>query len=72
MAHYMVHNLANELDTHDKRFMFLKIFFPEFLGLVNLEGSPKEVAFRLVDFFLKQDILHDLEDKFNRTFVIIR
>lgn len=53
MAHYMVHKIENVLDTRDKRYMFLKLLFPNELPMINLEGTPRETAFNIVDRFIK-------------------
>jgi len=66
--HYMVKEIAKELNTHDKRYMFLKIFFPRLVSRINLEGSSDNVAYFMVDEFIKQNMIQELEDKFHTTF----
>ena len=68
MAHYMVHKIENQLDTRDKRFMFLKILFPDDLPMINIEGSPRETAINIVDRFIKNDSICEFEKQFFKHF----
>ena len=52
--------LKIHLDTRDKRFMFLKILFPEFTSTINLEGSSSTAAFNIFNEFKKQQMLGSL------------
>jgi hypothetical protein len=64
----MVHKIEKELDTRDKRYMFLKLLFPEELPMINLEGSPREAALNIVDRFIKNDLICDFEKEFFKHF----
>lgn len=68
MAHYMIHNLEEVLNTTDKRYIFLKIFFPHSLPFINIEGSPRETSLRIVEWFIENDLIFKLEDKFFKYF----
>jgi hypothetical protein len=68
MAHYMVHKIEKNLDTRDKRYMFLKLLFPEELPMINIEGSPRETAMNIVDRFIKNDLICDFEEIFFKHF----
>jgi hypothetical protein len=68
MAHYMVHEIEKTLDTRDKRYMFIKLLFPDELPLINLEGTPRETALNIVDRFIKNDLICDLEHEFFKHF----
>jgi hypothetical protein len=68
MAHYMVHKIEKELDTRDKRYMFLKLMFPEDLPMINIEGSPRETAMNIVDRFIKNDSICEFETIFFKHF----
>jgi len=66
--HYMVHEIERQLDTRDKRWMFLKLNFPDDLPLIDLEGSPREVAARIVKRFIDNDSICDFESVFFKSF----
>lgn len=66
--HYMVHEIERQLDTRDKRWMFLKLNFPDDLPLIDLEGSPREVAARIVKRFIDNDSFCDFESIFFKSF----
>lgn len=65
----LIKNLSIYLDTRDKRFMFLKIFFPVFVYKIDLEGSPRNAAMNIYKYFDKNDSLEDLEKHFSETFL---
>ena len=52
--------IARELDTRDKRYMFLRINFPKFLPAINLEGAPRDVAWNIYSEFEKQQMIGSL------------
>jgi len=60
--------IAKELDTRDKRFMFLKITFPEVIRGLNLEGSPEWVAIQIYEEFEKRNMLGSLMATMNSIF----
>lgn len=68
MAHYMVHKVELALDTRDKRYMFLKLLFPDELPFINLEGTPRDAALNIVDRFIKNDSICDFERQFFKHF----
>lgn len=53
--------IQDNLDTRDKRFMFLKIIYPEFVHRVYLEGATLDFSVRLYLEFEKQNRLNELE-----------
>lgn len=53
--------LENQLNTHDKRFMFLKLEFPFLVSHIVLEGSAHDTAYNIYYAFEKRDILKDLQ-----------
>lgn len=67
----LIDALAKELDTRDKRFMFIKCMFPHvprILGRINLEGSPQESAWQIFSEFEKQGMLGSLTACMNSVF----
>jgi len=53
----LIDAIAKELDTRDKRFMFIKCHFPHtprILAHINLEGNPYECAWNIYSEFEKQ------------------
>jgi len=60
MKEKLIEALIDKLDTRDKRYMFLKIFFKEILPQINIEGSQKETAWRIYEEFKKQQMLGSL------------
>jgi hypothetical protein len=61
-------DMAKELNTHDKRYMFLRVLFPQYVSRINLEGSSLETCYRIVDYFLKSGTYSELEAAFYRIF----
>jgi hypothetical protein len=61
--------MTSNLDTRDKRFMFLKICFPEVIPYVNIEGSPKNACFAIYNELGKRGYLPELEKKLQEIFV---
>ena len=67
----LIDALARELDTRDKRFMFIKCMFPHvprIIARVNLEGSPEESAWQIFAEFEKQCMLGSLMACMNNVF----
>lgn len=52
--------IARELDTRDKRYMFLRINFHECLPAINLEGAPSDVAWNIYSEFSKRQLIGSL------------
>ncbi len=55
--------LAKELDTRDKRFMFIKCMFPHvprIIARINLDGSPEDSAWQIFSEFEKQGMVGSL------------
>ena len=50
------------MNTHDKRWMFMKTFFPGRLSYVNLEGPPERTCFCMVEEIFKNDEQEKLEE----------
>lgn len=56
------------LDTRDKRFMFLKIFFPQSLPSINIEGSPRQTCTSIYFHFDRQGMKNELAKILNKHF----
>jgi hypothetical protein len=57
--------IAEKLDTRDKRWMFLKLTFPNFASRIQLEGSALDTAWNIYSEFEKQQMLGSLMAHFN-------
>ncbi|MDD5648902.1 MAG: hypothetical protein PHF86_00550 [Candidatus Nanoarchaeia archaeon] len=64
----IIEALQKNLDTRDKRFMFLKICFKELVSKVQLEGSSHETAWNLYSEFEKQCMVGSLAACLNSYF----
>lgn len=64
----MVHKIEQVLDTRDKRYMFIKLLFPAELPLLNLDGTPREAAMNMVDWFINRDLICIFEKEFFKHF----
>lgn len=67
----LIEALSMELDTRDKRYMFIKCMFPHtprMLSHINLDGSPYESAWQIYDEFQKQCMVGSLIACFNMVF----
>lgn len=63
--------IIKELDTRDKRFMFIKCMFPHIpsmVGRINLEGSSYSSAWEIYFEFDKQGMLGSLISCMNSVF----
>lgn len=58
--------IQDNLDTRDKRFMFLKILYPSFVHRIELEGSTLDFSVRLCLEFEKQNKINELEMYINK------
>ena len=56
----LIKALEIELDTRDKRFMFLRMEFKELVSKINLEGSAHSVALNIYYEFEKQEMIGSL------------
>jgi hypothetical protein len=56
----LIDALADKLDTRDKRYMFLKLEFKDFVSRINLEGSAHDTAWNIYSEFEKQNMLGSL------------
>jgi hypothetical protein len=52
--------LSKELDTRDKRYMFLKMEFPKFIKHIDLEGCAYSTSYNIYDHFDKQGMVGSL------------
>ena len=52
--------LETYLDTRDKRFMFLRLMFPEVLPHIDLEGTPRQTAWAISNYFIKNESIGSL------------
>ena len=53
----LIEALAKELDTRDKRYMFLRMGFKGFASRIQLEGSATVTAWNIYEEFSKQCML---------------
>jgi hypothetical protein len=56
----LIEALEFNLDTRDKRFMFLKMEFKKLVSRINLEGSAHETAWNILSEFEKQGMIGSL------------
>lgn len=56
----LIDALQKELDTRDKRYMFLRTTFKKILPHINIEGSPHDAAWNIYFEFEKQCMLGSL------------
>lgn len=56
----LIETLQNELDTRDKRYMFLKMEFKTLLPKIQIEGSPRDAAWNIYTEFEKQGMIGSL------------
>jgi len=64
----LIEALQTHLDTRDKRFMFLKIEFKDFVSQINLEGSAHDTAWNIYSTFEKNQMLGSLMACINNVF----
>jgi hypothetical protein len=64
----LVEAIKKELDTRDKRFMFLKLEFPILVSRINLEGSAHECAWNIYFEFDKMGMTGSLMACMNTKF----
>ena len=61
--------IEKELNTHDKRWMFLKLEFPFLISRIQLEGAACDTACNIYEEFRKHNLISKLKsilmDKFN-------
>jgi hypothetical protein len=56
----LIKALETQLDTRDKRFMFLRIEFKDLVSRINLEGSAHATAWNIYAEFEKRCMLGSL------------
>jgi len=56
----LLNALETQLDTRDKRYMFIRMEFKRLVAQINLEGSSKQTAWNIYDQFEKQCMLGSL------------
>lgn len=56
----MLKVISRELDTRDKRFMFLKLMFPDLLSTIQIEGNIKETSYNILIKFENSNMLGSL------------
>ncbi len=67
----LIEAIIKELDTRDKRFMFIKCMFPHMpslVGRINLEGSSYSSAWEIYSEFDKQGMFGSLIACMNNVF----
>jgi hypothetical protein len=64
----IIFSMEVNLDTRDKRFMFLKCSFPDFIPYIILEGNPHETAWNIYSHFDKNQMLGSLTAHLNSVF----
>lgn len=64
--------IAKNLNTHDKRYMFLQCMFSSsitnIVARIQLEGSSEDCAWEIISFFKKQSMLGSLMAAMNHVF----
>lgn len=68
MDEKLIKQIARELNTHDKRYTFLKILFPRLVSRIALEGSAEQAAYNIEKEFSKQGMLVLLKTELDRVF----
>ena len=56
----MINVMAKELDTRDKRYMFLRLEFKDELPYINLDGTPHDTAWNIFERFRKNGMIGSL------------
>ena len=56
----LLNALETQLDTRDKRYMFIRMEFKILVAQIDLEGSSKQTAWNIYDQFEKQGMLGSL------------
>jgi excinuclease UvrABC nuclease subunit len=64
----LIDAIIEHLDTRDKRYMFLKIFFKDLIPRIQIEGSPIETSWNIYSEFDKQQMVGSLMACMNNTF----
>ena len=64
----IIESLIENLETHDKRYMFLKLLFPKTLPFINIEGSANETSYQIYFEFEKRNLVTELVSKLNEHF----
>ena len=64
----LIEAIAEHLDTRDKRYMFLRIFFRDLVSRIQIEGSPMDTAWNIYSEFEKQQMDGSLMACINNTF----
>lgn len=54
--------MAKVLTSHDKRQLFVKLFMPFILTKINLEGSPDNTCWAIIDMVEKQRMYVQLHE----------
>lgn len=60
--------IQTNLDTRDKRFMFIKILWPRMVHRVDLEGATLDFSVRLYLEFKKAGLINDLNHSLSTYF----
>ena len=68
MRNEILNTLSKELDTRDKRYMFLKLNFPNTVSMINLEGAAIGCSFEIYDEIRKHNKLEKLVELLNTHF----
>ena len=68
MSKILLSAIEKELDTRDKRYMFLILEFPLVVKKVNLEGSSEYCAMMIYDEIKKHCLLESLQRVFELKF----
>jgi len=64
----LIDAIAKHLDTRDKRYMFLQIFFKPVVSRIQIEGSAMDTAWNIYSEFEKQQMNGSLMAAMNNTF----
>lgn len=64
----LIEALQRNLDTRDKRFMFLKICFPTLIPRIQIEGNSQDTSWNIYSEFEKQGMIGSLTACLNSYF----
>ena len=64
----LLNSIETILDTRDKRYMFMRMEFKQIVPMIDLEGSPRQVAWNIYCEFEKQSMLGSLIATINAKF----
>lgn len=66
----LIERMERVLDTHDKRYMFLKLTFPSVVTKIQLEGSTQNTCFFIYEHIQKIGKEKELKKTFDTHFPV--